>query len=802
MPSLFFGSPYGHVKPPLLQALSLKKKKSTVAAAATKAVLNAFASPRGKNLFVRQTVKYRKMFHTGNGYVKERQPWDELPEEEEEEEEEELIEEKGWVTDEDEEKEDEMKQQGQEVMMVQHDVPEMEMMVEPVLEPVVVPQPMKMPEPVVEPEPVAVSEVIVEPMPVAASDQATEQQVTEQQVSEPEQVAEPEQIAVSQAAAEPIPVTEPEKVTERNTVAEVVLEPMPVPESVPDIQSVLTEGSVPVVMPVDAPLVQHKVSPVEPPNSVIIEERDIPHVEELAPMNFCDLEKPAEVQLDTAISDSLERELLSIHSTNGKISDQEPAASEKEIPETPSVEASLHPLEEYSSESTSSLLVHNEMSLSSCENLPHTEETVLAGSQDVNTESKVDMEDSATESRSQVIGTTTLEPPQPEEKYQSKESQYVLHTDSELFVEDKAPPSYSEHQLLQNSPEVSNLQLSAKHSELLMEEFLDFGSMNQTLEGRLVSTPSQKFKFILPIPSTAGHVSSSLAFIVDPAKPLSYLQQLIQSELPFCPTGPLHVSFNTSDIELPDSVTNDTCIATPINSALDSDPISIQYSNSTENRNKSKTCDASIRWSASTEIGAFIGDSSKARFFTIIISPPTENARVPLAKIRVTLPSFEERISVLRAQLRGIATDISHLSPLKSECDAAAQSAVQQRSILALAVSGFVSILLPVAILMIFASLYQPSVLGATIHTQPVTTYLAAGIGDILLLGAFAYLWTTYNSNSREKIPDPAAARKVYHERGFNLDKWEYLLTDERSLKTEIRKIAEEYGVHWDEERT
>ena len=92
MPSLHFGgSPYGHVKPPLLQALSLKRKKSRVAAVAAATVFKVFTSTRGRDAIIRQGVKYRNMFHAGGGLVRERQPGEEVTQE------------KGWVTDEESE---------------------------------------------------------------------------------------------------------------------------------------------------------------------------------------------------------------------------------------------------------------------------------------------------------------------------------------------------------------------------------------------------------------------------------------------------------------------------------------------------------------------------------------------------------------------------------------------------------------------------------------------------------------------------------------------------------------------------
>ena len=92
MPS-FFTSPYGHVKPPLMHAISLKRKKSHVASVAAAAVFKAFTNPRGKNVLIRQSVKYRNMFHIGQGLVRERQPGEQVTPE------------KGWLTDEEDEAE-------------------------------------------------------------------------------------------------------------------------------------------------------------------------------------------------------------------------------------------------------------------------------------------------------------------------------------------------------------------------------------------------------------------------------------------------------------------------------------------------------------------------------------------------------------------------------------------------------------------------------------------------------------------------------------------------------------------------
>ncbi|KAI5809085.1 hypothetical protein DFH27DRAFT_250737 [Peziza echinospora] len=81
-------STFGHMKPPLLHALSLKRRKTSTAVAAATTLVRAFTSPRGKHVLLRQSLKYRKMFHSGNGLIRERGPGEELYNASE-----------GWVTD-------------------------------------------------------------------------------------------------------------------------------------------------------------------------------------------------------------------------------------------------------------------------------------------------------------------------------------------------------------------------------------------------------------------------------------------------------------------------------------------------------------------------------------------------------------------------------------------------------------------------------------------------------------------------------------------------------------------------------
>ncbi len=84
-----------------------------------------------------------------------------------------------------------------------------------------------------------------------------------------------------------------------------------------------------------------------------------------------------------------------------------------------------------------------------------------------------------------------------------------------------------------------------------------------------------------------------------------------------------------------------------------------------------------VRWSSSTEIGDFIRDAARGREFAVEI----EGAR---KEIRVGVPSFSDRTHYLRVRLRKTATQLDGLTRLKAECDKAANKSAQR-----LAMGGF-----------------------------------------------------------------------------------------------------------------
>lgn len=87
-----------------------------------------------------------------------------------------------------------------------------------------------------------------------------------------------------------------------------------------------------------------------------------------------------------------------------------------------------------------------------------------------------------------------------------------------------------------------------------------------------------------------------------------------------------------------------------------------------------------VRWSSSTEIGDFIRDAARGQEFAIEIEGAPE-------EIRVGVPSFNERTYYLRMRLRKTSKQISEMADIKKECDDLAHKAAKN-----VAKAGFIGI--------------------------------------------------------------------------------------------------------------
>lgn len=189
-----------------------------------------------------------------------------------------------------------------------------------------------------------------------------------------------------------------------------------------------------------------------------------------------------------------------------------------------------------------------------------------------------------------------------------------------------------------------------------------------------------------------------------------------------------------------------------------------------------------VRWSSSTEIGDFIRDAARGREFAIEIAGHN-------TEMRVGVPSFNDRTHYMRIRLRRMSRKIDELSKIKHECDMLAHRGAHR-----IAKAGFVAL-----------TGWWGTVYFLTFHTdagwdlmEPIT-YLA-GLSTIM----FGYLWFLFISRdlSYQAALKTTVSRRqhiLYQERGFDPQEWESLVHDANALRREIRTVAEEYDVDWDE---
>ena len=189
-----------------------------------------------------------------------------------------------------------------------------------------------------------------------------------------------------------------------------------------------------------------------------------------------------------------------------------------------------------------------------------------------------------------------------------------------------------------------------------------------------------------------------------------------------------------------------------------------------------------VRWSSSTEIGDFIRDAARAKEFEVEIEGHPE-------AIKIGVPSFNDRTFYLRQRLQKVSKRISDTATVKQECDRIAHRGGQR-----LAVGGC-------AILVA----YWYTVYRLTFETdlgwdtmEPVT-YL---VGLSTFIGG--YMWFLYHNRevsyrSALNLTISRRQSKLYEARGFNLARWEGLIEDGNAIRKEIKAVAAEYDVEWDE---
>ncbi|KAF1967104.1 DUF607-domain-containing protein [Bimuria novae-zelandiae CBS 107.79] len=357
-------------------------------------------------------------------------------------------------------------------------------------------------------------------------------------------------------------------------------------------------------------------------------------------------------------------------------------------------------------------------------------------------------------------------------------------------------------------------------------------------KGKLLTTPARMLKLILPLTTKDVNTDRKdvepLALLVHPQQPLSYLERLIQAELPTLKDDNgkeriPNVYFRAED-SMQDSMEPSKPEKTPVSEASetmeeqegeeDFEKVDeFRFDGKTQKTGKISATDRKtpddaaklrggpgeggvesysglgqeapstknkerkfVRWSSSTEIGDFIRDAARGQEFAVEIEGAPKD-------IRVGVPSFNDRTYYLRMRLRKMSKAISGMAELKKECDEIAHRGAQR-----VAMGGF-------GIL----CLYWYTVYRLTFETdlgwdvmEPVT-YL---VGLTTLIGG--YVWFLYHNRevsyrSAMNFTISRRQQKLYQQRGFDLRRWESLIEEGNALRREVKAVANEYDVEWDE---
>jgi hypothetical protein len=344
------------------------------------------------------------------------------------------------------------------------------------------------------------------------------------------------------------------------------------------------------------------------------------------------------------------------------------------------------------------------------------------------------------------------------------------------------------------------------------DEHYPLGSEGDASTGRILTTPTRLLKLILPIPLHPDHDTLStasdetlqsrpLALVVHPQQPLSYVAGLIQAELPplKTPDGATHlpaVHFRAIDVDEPTAPASFSKRREETRRrAMDRD----DASNDARARHADTSSSSEenwVRWSGSTEVGDFIRDAARGGAFVVDIeglSPEDADldGRRDVGGVRVAVPSFGERTWYMRRRLRAMAARVEQMAQIKNECDLIAHRGAHR-----IAKAGFV-----------VTGGWWVLVYYATFHTnltwdfmEPVT-YLAGLI--IMMAGYWYFLYVSRDLSYKAALRTTVSRRRnaLYAARGFDLDVWQKLVHDANALRAEIRLVADEYAVEWDELR-
>lgn len=301
-----------------------------------------------------------------------------------------------------------------------------------------------------------------------------------------------------------------------------------------------------------------------------------------------------------------------------------------------------------------------------------------------------------------------------------------------------------------------------------------------------MTTPTRLLKLILPLPfhpdqkyinpedearrEYGDSKVEPLALLVHPQQPLSYLERLIQAEIP-----PLQVNKSEKIPSIAFRAEADREEARGKSRVESYSGLGREGPGTDSEKNW-------VRWSGSTEVGDFIRDAARGKEFAIDIEGHS-------GELRVAVPSFKDRTHYMRLRLRRMSKQVDDMAKIKSDCDLLAHQGAHR-----IAQGGLGALIA-----------WWGTVYYVTFHTdagwdlvEPVT-YLA---GLTTIMGG--YLWFLYMSRdlSYKAAMNVTVSKRqnaLYQERGFDHGKWEHLVQEANALRREVRNVATEYDVEWNE---
>jgi hypothetical protein len=345
------------------------------------------------------------------------------------------------------------------------------------------------------------------------------------------------------------------------------------------------------------------------------------------------------------------------------------------------------------------------------------------------------------------------------------------------------------------------------------------GRKDKLVRGKLLTTPSRLLKLVIPLAQQEEQEEDNgdgrkdlepLALLVHPSQPLSYLERLVQSELP---TLKLEEGSKERvrgvEFRAPEAVGEGEDAGKNESSGheegedvtvIDGKRVKTGVIRSEEDGDGDKKKEAIlpdpetqpansdpetfVRWSGSTEVGDFIRDAARARHFALHIEGYPE-------PILVDVPSFQDRTYYLRMRLRQKSKEIEGYADIKKECDDIAEHGAKR---VAVGVgAGLVSYWG-----FVFFFTFQTS-LGWD-FMEPVT-YL---VGLSTLIAGYAWFLIHNRQVSYRSAMNFTISRRqqvLYDQKGFDVRRWEELIEEGNKLRREIKMVAEEYDVEWNERK-